>query len=187
MDGTIIKTKSGAISTTKSDTITHTAPGNTFPSNERDWIFFNPLVPPTLRRLHATGHTLVIFSNQGMPPLTSTTAFPFLTPLPGGFSKSNPFTGRGQATMSKIDCFTQQLQLPLTVYLATARDGNRKPAAGMLRLFNEFRGSDQLHPDSFFCGDAAGRPNDHSADDRGFAAAAGLKFVVPEEMFIEEL
>jgi bifunctional polynucleotide phosphatase/kinase len=187
MDGTIIKTKSGAMSTTKSGAISNTISGNTFPSNERDWIFFNPLVPPTLRRLHATGHTLVIFSNQGMPPLTFTTAFPFLTQSPGGFSKSNPFTGRGKATMSKIDSFIAQLQLPLTVYLATARDGNRKPAAGMLSLFNSFRGSEQLHPDSFFCGDAAGRANDHSADDRGFAAAAGLKFVVPEEVFTEEL
>ena len=36
---------------------------------------------------------------------------------------------------------------------------------------------------SFYCGDAAGRPKDFSDSDRGFAQAAGLRFFTPEELF----
>ena len=131
-------------------------------------MFFNHLVPRTFSRLHSQGFTIVIFSNQG------------------GFSKQNPFTGRGKQVMTKIDAFTQQLSVPLTAFLATAHDGNRKPHAGMLRLFNAMAGVESLHSDSFFCGDAAGREQDHSADDKGFSAASGLKFMLPEEVFVEE-
>ena len=122
----------------------------------------------TLQRLHAQRFLLVLFSNQA------------------GFSKQNPFTGRGKQVMTKIDTFAWQLALPLTAFLATARDGNRKPQAGMLRLLKASTGFDSLHSDSFFCGDAAGREQDHSADDKGFAQAAGLRFMVPEEVFVEE-
>lgn len=33
-------------------------------------------------------------------------------------------------------------------------------------------------------GDAAGRPQDHSEADIGFAKAVGVKFMVPEEVFL---
>lgn len=36
---------------------------------------------------------------------------------------------------------------------------------------------------SFFVGDAAGRPGDHSDVDSGFAATVGLRFMTPEECF----
>ncbi len=88
--------------------------------------------------------------------------------------------------MTKIDAFMQQLCVPLTAFLATARDGNRKPHTGMLQMFNALARFDSLHSDSFFCGDAAGREQDHSADDKGFSEAAGLKFMLPEELFVEE-
>lgn len=183
MDGTIIKTKSGS-STRLSHVyiakshfalwLRHVSfhrppfPGNTFPTSERDWVFLNEHVPSTLRRLHEQGYTLVIFSNQA------------------GFPKQNLFSGRGKQVMSKVDTFTQQLSLPITAYLATARDGNRKPQAGMLHLFLASIGCESLQSDSFFCGDAAGRDHDHSADDKGFAEAAGLKFMLPEQVFVVE-
>ena len=131
-------------------------------------MFFNHHVAPTLRSLHARGYTLVIFSNQA------------------GFPKQKPFSGRGLQVMTKVDTFTQQLEVPITALLATARDGNRKPQAGMLRLFLASIGCDSLQPDSFFCGDAAGRSHDHSADDKGFAESAGLKFMLPEQVFVAE-
>lgn len=48
--------------------------------------------------------------------------------------------------------------------------------------------------DSFYCGDAAGRPagwkaglkKDFSVTDRKFAVNCGLKFLTPEELFLEE-
>ncbi len=88
--------------------------------------------------------------------------------------------------MAKVDAFTQQLAVPLTAYLATARDGNRKPQTGMLRLFLGSVACESLQSDSFFCGDAAGRAHDHSADDKGFAESAGLKFMLPEQVFVAE-
>jgi bifunctional polynucleotide phosphatase/kinase len=191
MDGTLVKTKSGgrpiacvaarlstvtnahahafpssSLSPRASSCVLIIRPGNTFPINERDWVFFNDHVPSTLRRLHAQGYTLVIFSNQA------------------GFSKRNLFTGRGKQVMNKIDAFTEQLCLPLTAHLATAHDGNRKPDIGMLLLFKASMRCDALHADSFFCGDAAGRDGDHSADDRGFAREAGLQFMLPEDVFV---
>jgi bifunctional polynucleotide phosphatase/kinase len=36
---------------------------------------------------------------------------------------------------------------------------------------------------SFFVGDAAGRPGDHSDTDRKWAVNAGLPFFVPEQLF----
>jgi pyruvate/2-oxoglutarate dehydrogenase complex dihydrolipoamide acyltransferase (E2) component len=36
---------------------------------------------------------------------------------------------------------------------------------------------------SFYVGDAAGRPGDHSDVDQGFAASVGLRFLTPEECF----
>lgn len=37
--------------------------------------------------------------------------------------------------------------------------------------------------ESFFVGDAAGRPGDHNDTDRKWAVNAGLKFLVPEQLF----
>ncbi len=39
---------------------------------------------------------------------------------------------------------------------------------------------------SFFVGDAAGRPKDHSAVDQKFAAAAGIPFFTETEFFRDE-
>lgn len=52
----------------------------------------------------------------------------------------------------------------------------RKPATGFIDVLKPSIGS-------WFCGDAAGRPDDHSADDRNFAINAGLPFYVPEHIF----
>lgn len=48
LDGTLIKTKSGA----------------RFPKDETDWTFFDRSVPLKLRELSTAGHLIVIFSNQ---------------------------------------------------------------------------------------------------------------------------
>lgn len=37
--------------------------------------------------------------------------------------------------------------------------------------------------ESFFVGDAAGRPGDHSDSDKAFADAIGIPFMTPEEVF----
>jgi hypothetical protein len=91
------------------------------------------------------------------------------------------------------DLAAQVGDLPVQVLLATGQDEFRKPAPGMWRFFAaELAGG--AAPDvaaSFFCGDAAGRTTDFAtgkdqlpaSSDRDFAAAVGLKFTVPEELF----
>lgn len=48
LDGTLIKCKSR----------------NKFPTDETDWMFWDPTVPGKLRELSQSGHLVVIFSNQ---------------------------------------------------------------------------------------------------------------------------
>ena len=62
----------------------------------------------------------------------------------------------------------------------------RKPLDGMWSYaMRECNGG--VAPDlaqCYYVGDAAGRPNDHSDSDKGFAAAAGIDFFTPEEFFV---
>lgn len=61
------------------------------------------------------------------------------------------------------------LDVPLSVYAATESDEYRKPRLGMWREFLDDYDLDVSGVDlnsSFFVGDAAGRPGDHSQVDR---------------------
>lgn len=67
-------------------------------------------------------------------------------------------------------------------------DEYRKPSPSMWTYFTKTLNSD-LQIDfskSFYCGDAAGRPKDHSNDDRMFAKNNGLNFHTPESFFLEQ-
>jgi len=89
--------------------------------------------------------------------------------------------------------------VPIDACLATCDDQFRKPGTGAWQYYLG-RGAGALRPagtgtgtsgsgggvvlgDCFYCGDAAGRPADHSDSDRLFAAAAGLRFMTPGECF----
>ncbi|XP_073271646.1 polynucleotide 3'-phosphatase ZDP-like isoform X3 [Primulina huaijiensis] len=65
-------------------------------------------------------------------------------------------------------------------------DPFRKPEPGMWKIMEkEFNSGLPVDTNqSFYVGDAAGRPDDHSDADIKFAQAIGLKFYVPEEYFI---
>lgn len=67
------------------------------------------------------------------------------------------------------------------IYVATARDRYRKPQTGVWEKLCEDRGV-VAGPADFFCGDAAGRPDDFSASDRNFARNVGLRFYTPEDL-----
>jgi bifunctional polynucleotide phosphatase/kinase len=116
---------------------------------------------------------------------------------------------------SKLSAVLTQLELPISVYAATARDRYRKPRTGMWQELLDDH--DLVGPtsvdleNSFFVGDAGGREaaaggavKDHSCVDRcaisklynahvdmltpyrDFAANVGLKFHAPEEYFLHE-
>ncbi|KAJ5257233.1 hypothetical protein N7478_013337 [Penicillium angulare] len=86
----------------------------------------------------------------------------------------------------KLTAIMSVLDLPLCVYAATQDAEYRKPRLGMWRELIDDYDLDVTGIDlkkSFFIGDAAGRPKDHSATDLGFAVNAGLPFKTPEEFF----
>lgn len=69
------------------------------------------------------------------------------------------------------------------VFVSTKDDKYRKPESGMWEYFvSNFNNEIDLNS-SFYIGDAAGRPQDHSDVDLGFAENIKLDFRVPEEIF----
>jgi bifunctional polynucleotide phosphatase/kinase len=78
----------------------------------------------------------------------------------------------------KIMSFLSQLDnVPIVVLMSLAHDQYRKPSTGMWSLL-------PFSPqESFYCGDAAGRPEDFADSDLQFASGLGIKFFTPEEVF----
>jgi hypothetical protein len=77
--------------------------------------------------------------------------------------------------------------------MATGEDIYRKPCTGMWTHFkdNMNDGLEITLADSFYAGDAAGRPKsatrkkkDHGIGDRGFAINVGIDFFTPEMLFL---
>ncbi|KAL9009840.1 MAG: hypothetical protein Q9173_005166 [Seirophora scorigena] len=97
---------------------------------------------------------------------------------------------------SKASSVFNQLDIPIVLLAATARDQYRKPRVGMwTELLEEFDLDTREGPDlgeSFFVGDAGGRAArsgakaDHSCSDRNLAANVGIDFKTPEEFFLHE-
>ncbi|KAL2828693.1 polynucleotide kinase 3'-phosphatase [Aspergillus cavernicola] len=154
-------------------TLVSTASGNKFPRGSSDWKWWNKVVPSRLKDLDASGYCVVIISNQKAVTLKKDKT--------GGGSRSfTNLKGRFLEVMKQLD-------IPLSVYAATEDDEYRKPRVGMWREFVDDYDLDVTGVDtseSIFVGDAAGRPGDHSAVDRGFASNAGIPFKTPEEFFL---
>eukprot|EP00246_Nothoceros_aenigmaticus_P014269 TRINITY_DN5338_c0_g1_i1.p1 TRINITY_DN5338_c0_g1~~TRINITY_DN5338_c0_g1_i1.p1 ORF type:complete len:234 (-),score=33.63 TRINITY_DN5338_c0_g1_i1:227-928(-) len=136
------------------------------------WSLLYTCVPEKLESYHNDGFKLVVFTNESNI---------------GAWKNS-----RQKAVDSKVgrlEGLRRVVQAPILVFiscgLARSSDPYRKPAPGMWHLmerhFNEGMPIDK--ESSFYVGDAAGRPGDHSDADRGFAKAAGLRFFVPEDVF----
>lgn len=90
----------------------------------------------------------------------------------------------------------KKLNLPMVVFLATRDDLNRKPRVkaweSMLQLLRDGGNADLAVnlDESFYCGDAAGRPKiagrakDFAATDYKFALNLGIPFHTPEALFL---
>lgn len=159
--------------------------GKLFSKDVNDWKWWDYCVPGELRKLHDSGYQVVIFTNQG------------------GLSqrKDSKTAKSDQKRLSdfktKVHAVLDSLDLPISVYVATQRDKYRKPRDGMWKEMLEdydLEKSDALDvTKSLFVGDAAGRQGDEdgmgkkdfACSDRDFAANLGIKFMTPEEYFLE--
>ncbi|KAL8681688.1 MAG: hypothetical protein Q9186_002205 [Xanthomendoza sp. 1 TL-2023] len=165
-------------------TLISTSSGNVFAKGASDWKWWHMSVPTTLRELHADGYLISILSNQG-----------------GISLKDHPKSiERDQKSLanfkSKVSSVFSQLDFPVVLLAASARDGYRKPRTRMwTELLEELDLDDGHGPDleaSFFVGDAGGRAArsgakpDHSCSDRNFAVNLGIGFKTPEEFFLHE-
>lgn len=115
-----------------------------------------PRVRETLQYLREQGYTIVIFTNQ--------------------------LCRNTRAELAKMQWITAALELiniPAYVLVALAEDEYRKPNPGMWNLLPFPAGKEQ----SFYVGDAAGRPGDFADSDRVFAERLGIAFSTPEDFF----
>lgn len=140
------------------------------PAGPGDWAFLSPRVAPALRASHDAGAALAVFTNQAGVAAGKVSA---------------------EDVQARVDAVVAALGVPVAVYVATRKDGFRKPALGMWRaLLDDLGGVARVDlPKSFFVGDAAGRPKrpgaraDFADSDRKFALNAGLRFFTPEMHF----
>ncbi|KAI4199384.1 MAG: hypothetical protein LQ350_004673 [Teloschistes chrysophthalmus] len=165
-------------------TLISTSSGNIFAKDASDWKWWHASVPSTLKQLSADGYSIAILSNQGSIGL-----------------RNDPKTVKSDQKSltnfkTKANAVFNQLDIPIILLAASARDQYRKPRTGMWNeLLEELdldvgEGADLQN--SFFVGDAGGRAArsgakaDHSCSDRNFATNIGISFKTPEEFFLHE-
>ena len=142
-----------------------TKSGNVKGYDPDDWTWWHETVPVRLRRTLEEGFELVVITNQGRLTTTDGAQAP-----------------EAQAFQAKIHAIFETLNLPVAIYAACANDNWRKPR---IRAWEHFTDSLGLNRQvdkaaSYIVGDAAGRPSDHSDDDRHFAMNLEIGFYTPE-------
>lgn len=136
------------------------------------WSLMFPSIPEKLQSLYNDGYKLVIFTNE---------------------SNIDRWKNKRQiavdSKIGRLNNFIKKVGVPMQVFIACgigkSGDPFRKPETGMWRIMEQhFNSGIPIDMDqSFYVGDAAGRPDDHSDADIKFAEAIGLKFNVPEDYF----
>lgn len=165
-------------------TLIETISGGIFAKDSSDWRWWHICVPNVLKQLYADGYVIVILTNQGSLSLKND-------------SKTVKSDQKRLVNFkAKVGAVFSQLDFPLTLLAATARDQYRKPRTQMWHeVLDEFDLDANNGPDMtacFFVGDAGGRPArsnaraDHSCSDRNFATNVGIEFKTPEEYFLHE-
>ncbi len=153
LDGTIITT----------DSKRHKAAAST-----ASWAWWHSTVPDRLRKLHADGYVVALFSNQSS--------------LSGG--KKDEVADKEKTLSTKLDAVIESLGFEPFILAATTHDKNFKPATGMWKTLESLLGRRVDMGESWFVGDAAGREGDFATSDRHFALNVGVRFFQPEEFFL---
>ncbi|CAI7891592.1 unnamed protein product [Closterium sp. NIES-54] len=135
------------------------------------WSLMFDTVPSVLQHFHQAGYKIVIFTNE---------------------SNIDRFTKqRHKAIESKIGRLNGFMRavpgVPMQIFISCGRSNSgdlfRKPEVGLWHLLCEC-GNEERQVEwesSFFVGDAAGRPQDHSDSDQVFAQRLNLPFYLPED------
>ena len=131
------------------DTLVTSAAGSKWTKSATGWNWWHASVPTRLKHLHRDGYMVAIISNQGGISLKD----------------DSKTLQRDRASLAnfknQLTAILRQLDLPISVYAATAQDNYRKPRIGMWREMLEDYDLDAEGAvdmtGSFYVGDAAGR------------------------------
>jgi bifunctional polynucleotide phosphatase/kinase len=136
LDGTLIKTKSGA----------------TFPKNTTDWMLWNPKVAPKIQQLFLEGYKIVIFTNQRGIEQGKVQVRDFKNKIVN-ISKAL------RVPLQVISIKSYYLYGLFQAFVSTGHVSFRKPHVGMwVELEQNYNDGVPIDRNaSIYCGDAAGR------------------------------
>lgn len=154
-------------------TLSVTKTGKVFPKDGSDCKLFHPSLPTLIRAKHDEGYRFVIFTNQLGILAKKTTV---------------------EDVKSRISIILEEIGAPCIVFASVSKNNCRKPVDGMFKLLIENYNDDKevSLTESFYVGDAAGRPKtkdrskDHSDADYLFALNTGLPFILPEQFIAKK-
>jgi bifunctional polynucleotide phosphatase/kinase len=129
--------------------------GRTFPKDVNDWTWLRDSVPSTVKYYCDMGFKIVFLTDQTKP-----------------------------WKLTMIDNVIKSLGIVVTLIVSMEKYTN-KPCSLLFATFfcHDFeKAFDHRH--SFMVGDAAGRKSDWSSVDKDFAEDVGIRFFVPEEIFV---
>lgn len=141
-------------------TLIKTKSGKPYPIDEEfDWQFNYPNIKEVLEEYINNDYCIMIISNQ------------------------KNLKNRGITEWcNKVKEIIKQLDIPIKVYVSILDNIYRKPNIGFLEFFKNKINLNE----SFYCGDAMGRINDHADTDLKFAINCNLKFYAPEKIFLNK-
>lgn len=139
--------------------------GRRFSRNHEDWcwLYDNNIIKNKLMYYQNKQYILLIITNQA------------------GIKTSDDKLAMFK---SKIELMEEDIRkthpdLMFQIFCLNNKDIHRKPYPTVLEKY------DLDYDKTFYCGDAAGRENDHASSDIKFAYNLGIKFMTPEKMFLK--
>eukprot|EP00755_Sulcionema_specki_P012060 Sspe_Gene.8210::Locus_2804_Transcript_1_1_Confidence_1.000_Length_3044::g.8210::m.8210/K08073/PNKP; bifunctional polynucleotide phosphatase/kinase len=148
------------------NTLIKTCSGLRCPRDAFDWVWMDNVLYQ-LKELLRRGYRIVIFTNQAGIEL--------------GVCQLKDIEDKVRKIFQLIGA-----QDTAIAFISTGHNVYRKPSPAMWNLLLREHCTEGIDMEqSFFCGDAAGRPGDFSSSDLLFARNIGVKFILPKTLFTE--